>query len=249
MSTHAQTIDGKLSEIYGAIAQHRARIDNARRYAERYPAQAEYYLRHLAEDTAKLDAAREARDELEAEYTGWSRFFLVTNANGHIHDSTSCSTTYATTSYAWLTDMSGLTEADAVAAHGERLCSVCFPTAPVEWRDSYYVKQAEAARAERTAKAAAKAAAEVKVEGFRDNGRVKVKVFKTERGAELEAMAGLDSAYFYADEDGNHPWHDEWMHNARVIAEALAERRGTDADEILDGWHAKKVKKYKKTIV
>ena len=66
-------------------------------------------------------------------YTGWSRFFLVTQANGHIHSSMSCSTCYPTTQYGWLPTLSGLTEADAVAAQGPRLCTICFPSAPVEW--------------------------------------------------------------------------------------------------------------------
>lgn len=66
-------------------------------------------------------------------YTGWSRFFLVAQANGHIHSSMSCSTCYPTTQYGWLPTLSGLTEADAVAAQGPRLCTVCFPSAPVEW--------------------------------------------------------------------------------------------------------------------
>lgn len=63
----------------------------------------------------------------------WSRFFMVQNHGGHIHRDMSCSTCYATTSYGWLPTLSGLTEKDAVEAHGPLLCSVCFPTAPVEW--------------------------------------------------------------------------------------------------------------------
>jgi hypothetical protein len=93
----------------------------------------------------------------------WSRFFLVTNSNGHIHRSTSCSTCFSTTEYAWLTDLSGRSEAEAVEALGEILCSVCFPSAPVEWTngESNEVKRTraerEAAKAERAAKKVAKA--------------------------------------------------------------------------------------------
>ena len=68
---------------------------------------------------------------------GWSRFFLCLNADGHIHagrpNGRQCKTVYPSTPLGWLPDLSGLTEADAVAAHGTVLCSVCFPTAPVEW--------------------------------------------------------------------------------------------------------------------
>lgn len=85
------------------------------------------------EDNVALSAIRDEERELEAQYTGWSRFFLVTNANGHIHSSMHCSTCHPTTSFAWLPTLSGLTEAEAVAEHGTILCSVCYPSAPVEW--------------------------------------------------------------------------------------------------------------------
>lgn len=61
----------------------------------------------------------------------WSRFFLV--RGGHIHSGFACHTLRPTTDIGWLPDLSGLTEADAVAAHGCILCTHCFPSAPVEW--------------------------------------------------------------------------------------------------------------------
>lgn len=64
---------------------------------------------------------------------GWSRFYLVTSSDGHIHDSMSCSTCRPSTRYGWLPKVSGLSAADAVAEYGPLLCSVCFPGAPVEW--------------------------------------------------------------------------------------------------------------------
>lgn len=70
--------------------------------------------------------------KLEELYTGWSRFFLVTSSNGHVHSSMHCSTCRPTTTYGWLPELSGSTEAEAVADLGSNLCSVCFPTAPVE---------------------------------------------------------------------------------------------------------------------
>ena len=75
--------------------------------------------------------------DAENEYDGWSRFFAV--AGGHIHSGMDCSTCNRVTSqsgqtftaFAWLPALSGLTTADAIAAHGHTLCSVCFPNAPV----------------------------------------------------------------------------------------------------------------------
>lgn len=80
-----------------------------------------------------VDEAREAYKEAEKKYEGWSRFFLVNNVNGHIHSSMNCPTCKMDTTFSWLPDISGLEEKDAVDAHGPRLCSHCFPSAPAEW--------------------------------------------------------------------------------------------------------------------
>ena len=85
----------------------------------------------------------------------WSRFYLVTNTNGHIHSSLSCSTCFHDTNFAWLTHLSGLGEADAVQAEGEVLCTICYPSAPVAWtngisrRDKEAKAKREAEKAER----------------------------------------------------------------------------------------------------
>ena len=86
---------------------------------------------------AKVSSAMDAYYAAEAEYEGWSRFFLV--PAGHIHRSMSCSTCNngrSATTFSWLPQLSGLTEADAVAAHGAWLCTTCFPTAPVEYTNA-----------------------------------------------------------------------------------------------------------------
>lgn len=95
-------------------------------------------------------AVRAQAEPLEAIYNEerWSRFFLVQNADGHIHSSMHCSTCHPTTVFSWLPDLSGLGEADAVAAHGALLCTVCFPTAPVEWTNLREL-EAEAKAAEK----------------------------------------------------------------------------------------------------
>jgi hypothetical protein len=64
----------------------------------------------------------------------WSRFFEVTSSNGHIHSHLHCSTCNPRTTYGWWPELSGLTEADAVAKLGPILCSVCYPSAPTEWK-------------------------------------------------------------------------------------------------------------------
>lgn len=85
------------------------------------------YRADVDKTTALVDAAHK-------EWTNhgkWSRFFLV--AGGHIHSSTACHTLKLTTRLGWLPALSGETEKDAVDAHGALLCTVCFPSAPVEW--------------------------------------------------------------------------------------------------------------------
>lgn len=96
-------------------------------------------------DAAMLDLfeVRRERTPLSAEWRrrgGWSRFFEVLpesgSKDGHIHESTSCKTCNRNgkaTRFGWHPELSGLTEADAVKARGPILCSVCFPSAPLEW--------------------------------------------------------------------------------------------------------------------
>ena len=150
-------------------------LDMGWRNAQKNPPQPDELIAHLSavlenefvdekdkQEVAKiLDKVTAARDDTtegrqaylnaEEKYQGWSRFFLVTNTGGHIHSSMACSTCRPTTSFGWLPELSGLDEKAAVDAEGARLCSVCFPDAPVEWQEGYYAQQA-------AAKAAAKCA-------------------------------------------------------------------------------------------
>ena len=60
--------------------------------------------------------------------------------DGHIHSSMQCSTCNKNgnaTEFNWLPELSGLDESDAVEAHGAVLCTVCFPTAPVEYTNKF----------------------------------------------------------------------------------------------------------------
>jgi hypothetical protein len=99
---------------------------------------------------AALDEAQAALDDLTPLYGGWSRFTIV--PGGHIHTWDGCHTLRWTTDVRWLPELSGLTEADAVEAHGEILCSHCFPTAPVAWTNG----QSKQSIADKALKAIAK---------------------------------------------------------------------------------------------
>lgn len=102
------------------------------------------------------DEAHRAYEEAAVQYAGWSRFFAV--MGGHIHSSRRCNTCYPTTRFGWLPALSGLTEADAVDMYGDMLCTICFPSAPVEQTTSMFDGltrvEREAKRAERAAEKA-----------------------------------------------------------------------------------------------
>ena len=95
------------------------------------------------ERKVELDVAQADYQKKNRQYEGWSRFFLV--PNGHIHSSLNCSTCNKegkATNFGWLPDLSGLTEEDAVAEHGAILCTVCYPSAPVEYTNKYELDKA-----------------------------------------------------------------------------------------------------------
>lgn len=148
-------IDTALAEIYTRLYRVQDQIAQTLKHAKDY----EQGLRRLAEGDARYTGwSHERLAEVEAKYEalqeqairienetlpyesefrargGWTRFFHVTNSNGHIHSSMNCSTCFPTTRYAWLTEMSGQSEAEALETLGKQnhvLCSVCFPNAPV----------------------------------------------------------------------------------------------------------------------
>lgn len=103
-------------------------------------------LAQRAEYQAEIARLNGEIDDLEATYTGWSRFFLVTSSAGHIHSSMNCSTCYPTTRYGWLPEFSGRTEEEAVAELGPTLCSVCFKSAPLDWTEGKKLTKAQAAK-------------------------------------------------------------------------------------------------------
>jgi hypothetical protein len=97
---------------------------------------AERAMERLASVDLDIDANRSAIAEQDAIFEkagGWARFFVV--RGGHIHADLSyfrCSRT-PTTDHGWNPSLSGATEAEAVAELGPSMCTICFPSAPVEW--------------------------------------------------------------------------------------------------------------------
>lgn len=151
---------------------------------------------------------------LNAEFTRrgtWRRYYLV--EDGHLHYDVSgsrCSRIHSTTHY-WMTEFSGQAPAEVIALAGERVCTTCFPEAPVAPRPAAarFMTRTEAERAayaeEKARKAAAKKAAQIATpEG--DELRVPrsysgTDLIKTERAAWNRAMADATTLAWYGDKD------------------------------------------------
>lgn len=90
----------------------------------------------LNSEQATLDAIHGEAAPFELEFQargGWSRAFLVTG--GHLHRSMDCSTCNRDgkrTQFHWLPEYSGQDEGEIVTAAGSRVCTVCYPSAPVD---------------------------------------------------------------------------------------------------------------------
>jgi hypothetical protein len=170
--------------------------------------------------------AEDALELLTDQYTGWSRYYHVTNVGGHIHTDMRCTSCFDTTRYGWRTDLSGLTPEQVVELEAYNACSVCMPIAPAEQREArkrYTKAQADIKRAERAAKAAEKLskAAErarklmVKVDAFYAANGGQEAVMALERTSFFKLQGGLPSTvggvvwddYFAANSEDRYRLH------------------------------------------
>jgi len=181
----------------------------------------------------ELDEAVAAETPFHAEFTrrgGWNRAFLVTNAGGHVHTSTRCSTCFPSTCFVWLTQFSDRDEDEVVGAAGEAACTTCFPSAPVDVLRRHSTIEAPArreARLQREAKAAAKAAKEVATGIANPDGsplRGQWGAIKTERTAQIELVDIIASHRAYG--------YDAHLDTQDKIFVALAHKWGQDIDQV-----------------
>jgi len=132
--TSVQSFDGHTAATHEDIALRAADVQASGTLAPWDQKSMDTYVDKLAASDAAVIALRASIDAAHKEWEDhgrWSRFFLV--QGGHIHSSTACHTLRVTTQVGWLPALSGETEKDAVDAHGAMLCTICFPSAPVEW--------------------------------------------------------------------------------------------------------------------
>lgn len=191
------------------------------------PFSANRYARHLNDAQTERRLLMVQIRELEALYTGWSRFFLVTNTNGHIHSSMNCSTCYPSTMFAWLPQLSGSTERDAVAECGEILCSGCFSTAPVAWTTGVSKATLEAKAAKETAKAEREAKKLAKA--LLPDGSA-LKVNHNRLTTLVAAKMWLTDAYSW---NRNRPHPSYPQEDVQRVAEAISAKTGETVADIL----------------
>ena len=199
----------------------------------------------------------------------WSRFFLVTNTNGHVHRSMNCSTTYDTTDWKWLPHLSGLTDKEAVDDQGGILCTHCFPDAPSD----YTAGESKAKREGREQRAEEKRVRDEKKLAKKitaDGSDVRLTSIRTstdnrtgERYAETQTISSVTGAreflrdamefkrlpkptgvnWLDADwKDGTSGLHTD--ENVAVIAGLLSEKTGDSVEKILDDAE-KRARKYR----
>lgn len=189
----------------------------------------------------------------------WSRAYLVTNGNGHVHKTRSCSTCYPTTQFVWLPQYSGQSEELIVSDAGMAACSICYPDAPVDVLkreskiDNPLTREERMKRkAEKEAKAVAAAAKAITMP---DGSVLKTEysgVVRTERTASIEAVDtasfiyAVDESEFYDKGTLNMGYVDKRREDLHNLIQALAFKHGVTVEEETAAVREKAIKKFKK---
>jgi len=229
--------------------------------AKRYRAEIDKLSEIIDQAHDQLGALEEEAAPYEAEFIargGWSRFYQVTNSNGHVHKSMQCSTCYPTTTYYWHHQLSGATESELIDQAGSNACTVCFPDAPVEKLSRPGVLETpdmadkRKAREERERKAAEKkSVAEAKGIAMPDGSPLRDNlnlVIKTERTAEITLVDNCVNE-FYIDRsqyDMNEDYYEKSRRVAKNIYEALKHKRGLSDEELFSFIKEKGIAKIKR---
>jgi len=172
----AVKIDTELAELHDQIWSINEKIMAYQDYTKstqssRYMSDADK-ASHIAKYAEKIDELFAQRTPLKNRVFAlneiyasdpWTRAFLVTNTNGHVHSSMDCNTCFDTTRYNWLIQYSNDDEATIVEDAGQDACTVCYPSAPAEVlnRPSRIVTADKIAKAQAQAEREAKRQAKI----------------------------------------------------------------------------------------
>lgn len=222
---HAVAIDTVIAEKHKALSKANANMMWAHELMSKSDGKRkEWAQQEHTKYLATWTVAKAEFDKVNAQYEGWSRFFLVLNNNGHIHRSMSCTTCFVTTEYGWLPELSGLTEAEAVEAYGEILCSVCYPTAPVAWTNGTS-KASKEAKQKRAAEKAEREAKKLEKALLPDGTALRL---HDERLVTLAAAKSwLTSAYEWNLDHPSYP-----VHEVEIVAAAVAAKTGETIEAV-----------------
>lgn len=242
------TIDTALADIYQRLYKARRLVvkterDIASGSRWRRPAEEAALQVRLEEYKAAADLIVDETVPYDAEFRrrgGWTRAFLVTSSsNGHVHASTGCSTCQWTTEFIWLPEYSGSREDAIVNDAGERACTTCYPSAPVDVRSratrifSPDEKAAAVAREERAAAKVAREAERIAKSVSTPDG----KPLRLESHGEVKTERTAQTLYVdraateLARERGLRRWNDPYAGEAEVILAALAHKWGVGIEE------------------
>jgi hypothetical protein len=203
--------------------------------------QIEEYIRQIGGIRSLLNPLQRVFDRRG----GWSRFYVVTNVNGHIHSSRECGTCFPTTQYAWITALSGSTEQELVAQYGEAACTICFPSAPTfqgfgdgtSQLARYTQAEKDARAAEKAAKASAKALKQLNERVTVDGGR-----YETIPSAKQGIRDAVTYSHYYGNDNAA-----RYTHVIEVLSAALLATGRVTQDEI-DSLKAKALKRAQKEV-
>jgi hypothetical protein len=193
-----------------------------------------------------LKAEYRRLNQIWIDHGRWTRTFVV--HGGHVHSSLDCHTCYPTTQFYWYVEFSGADEQYIVENAGDRACTVCYPSAPVDRPTTMYTpdeKQSKvdaetraAAKIEREAKRIAKAATKWGADlMIPDAYSDRMEPIKTEVTARQEWNRAEDSKEYYGGD-----WKDKHgsdrldrLHRIQEIIEvSLADKHGVTPEAMRD---------------
>lgn len=194
----------------------------------------QHTLDELGEALAAQQEQQAILEAVDAEFQargGWTRAFLVTNVNGHVHSSMHCSTCRYTTQYHWVVELSDHNESEIVDAAGSDACTVCYPSAPLDRPRSIFTPDEEQAKKDREERAAAKAEREAKKLAkslFADGSAIPVSRYE-------KISTVVQAKKFLTDdlESAHYGWGRKDPELVTVIADALAAKEGKTVEVVM----------------
>lgn len=197
----------------------------------------------------------------------WNRAFLATSTNGHVHKTMDCSTCNKgnkTTQFELISEYSGDKEETIVNDAGERACTVCYHSAPVESlsrKTKIFSEDEQKATDEKVKKDAEKLVKQQKaatnaptVSGEflnvtdNDSSSDSAKVLKTERAASMwltDAMGGPSYSWRKKnDEEYKKARKQQHEEEVSLVVKALSEKKGVSEEQLISEAKKKWKKKH-----